>query len=111
MKLIHVGNLPKEKIHEGSLTVQRVVKVGESVTNLQTFNRAELPPGASMAAHTHPDCEELFYFLSGNGEMVVDGARVLVTNDDVIVVAPAESHEIKNNGNDALIWVSFRILK
>ncbi len=110
MKLIHVPDVPKETTHEGTLLVNRIVSVGQSKTKLQTVNRATLPSGRSMAPHKHDDCEEIFYFLNGNGKVTVGKKTVPVSHDDVVVVGPGEDHEIQNTSSTNLVYLSVRIL-
>jgi mannose-6-phosphate isomerase-like protein (cupin superfamily) len=110
MKFIHIQDLPKETTHEGTLLVNRIVSVGQSKTKLQTVNRATLPPGKSMAPHKHDDCEEIFYFLDGSGQVIAGGKTVPVSHDDVVIVEPGEDHKIKNTSFSNLVYLSVRIL-
>jgi mannose-6-phosphate isomerase-like protein (cupin superfamily) len=109
MKVIRVNELAEETVH-GTLSVNRIISLGQSKTKLQTFNRAVLPPGQSANAHTHNDCEELFYFLEGKGEVTVGEKTVSISENDVVVVDPGEEHEIKNGSSTDLVYLSIRIL-
>jgi uncharacterized cupin superfamily protein len=57
-----------------------------------------LPPGASVGEHPHPDDEEFYYILSGEGDMVLDGQPHPVTAGDIAAVFPGGSHALVNTG-------------
>src|ERR1700677_2655916 len=42
----------------------------------QTFGIVQINPGQHNALHSHPNCEELLYVLSGTAEHVVGNKRV-----------------------------------
>lgn len=109
MKFIHVNDLPEETIH-GRLSVNRIISIGDSKTKLQTFNRAALPPHAITSRHKHNDCEEIFYFLKGSGEVTVGQEKIRVTPNDVVIVEPGEEHTIENTFSKNLTYLSLRIL-
>jgi mannose-6-phosphate isomerase-like protein (cupin superfamily) len=110
MKRLHIADLPIETTHGNTLSINRIVSIGQSKTKLQTLNRAWLEPRASMEAHSHPDCEEIFYFLEGTGEMHIDKKIVSVSKDDVVIVDPGEIHGINNTSSNRLLYLSMRIL-
>ena len=60
--------------------------------------------------HTHKTHEELYFFLSGNGEFQVDGTVFPVEEGSVVRVAPAGRRSVRNNGTTPLVtlWVQYR---
>ena len=67
--------------------------------------------GVSEGDHTHEDdvsLEEMYYFLSGKGEMSVEGKRIEVFTNDSIMVPPGIEHGVRNIGETPLkmiiIW-------
>lgn len=52
--------------------------------------------------HTHATHEELYFFLSGNGEFQVDGEIFPVTEGSVVRVDPAGRRSVRNNGDEPL---------
>lgn len=48
--------------------------------------------------HTHKTHEELYFFLSGNGEFQVDGQVFPVSEGSVVRVAPKGKRSVRNNG-------------
>ena len=65
-----------------------------------------LKPGQEMGEHGHEHVEETFYFVQGNGKMVVDGAPHPAAAGDVFRVEAPERHNILNDG-DADVKVVF----
>ena len=65
-----------------------------------------LRPGAAVPfLHTHLEHEELYLFLSGSGEFVVDGERFPVAAGSVVKVAPAGARSWRNTGDTPLTFV------
>lgn len=55
--------------------------------------------------HTHKNHEELYFFLSGEGEFQVDGKVVPVKEGSVVRVAPEGRRSVRNNGTSPLIML------
>ena len=55
--------------------------------------------------HTHQTHEELYFFLSGNGEFQVDGQVFPVSEGSVVRVAPKCKRSVRNNGIIPLIML------
>ena len=52
--------------------------------------------------HTHKEHEELYFFLSGEGEYQVDGTNIPVKEGSVVRVAPAGKRAVRNTGSTPL---------
>lgn len=55
--------------------------------------------------HSHKTHEELYIFVSGNGEFQVDGNVFAVSEGSVVRVAPKGVRAVRNNGNEPLIMI------
>lgn len=55
--------------------------------------------------HTHKNHEELYFFLSGNGEFQVDGDVFTVEEGSVVRVAPYGRRSVRNNGTEPLVML------
>lgn len=55
--------------------------------------------------HAHKNHEELYFFLSGNGEFQVDGNVFPVAEGSVVRVAPAGRRSVRNNGGTPLVML------
>lgn len=55
--------------------------------------------------HTHKTHEELYFFLSGNGEFQVDGQVFPISEGSVVRVAPEGKRSVRNNGTEPLVML------
>ncbi|MFX0174770.1 MAG: cupin domain-containing protein [Candidatus Hodarchaeota archaeon] len=67
-----------------------------------------LKPGELMGnkAHGHNEIDETFYFVEGDGIMIVDGKDIEAPQGSVFLCEPKELHNIRNDSNK-LIKVVF----
>jgi mannose-6-phosphate isomerase-like protein (cupin superfamily) len=56
---------------------------------------AEIPPGGAIPDHTHPENDEIMYFV-GTGEGLCDGKRFPLTTDSVMLAPRGTVHGIWN---------------
>jgi mannose-6-phosphate isomerase-like protein (cupin superfamily) len=68
----------------------------------QTLAEATLGPGQQTRRHYHAQSEELYYLVSGEGEMEIDGERSLVRPGDAILIPPGAWHQITARGGSEL---------
>ena len=63
-----------------------------------------LKPGESMAskAHGHETLDETFYFMEGDGTMIIDGKEHPAPQGTVFLCEFKEMHNIKNNSNQPI---------
>ena len=74
------------------------VKAGGADFSFQVFE-----PGTEGGFyHIHRDHEELYFFLSGEGEYQVDGTVIPVREGSVVRVAPAGKRAVRNTGSTPL---------
>jgi mannose-6-phosphate isomerase-like protein (cupin superfamily) len=98
----------QEAIHEGVGTIVRRMFFRKQSRLGVKFDIWELPPGASEGDHTHGAhgegraLEEIYYVLSGNGMMRIDGEEVAVAPGDAIMVPPGVDHGLYNTGAEPL---------
>lgn len=70
------------------------------------FSFQSFAPGTETGfLHTHKTHEELYFFLSGNGEFQVDGKIFPVAEGSVVRVAPAGVRSVRNNGQTPLVML------
>ena len=63
---------------------------------------ASLKPGKEIEAHVDP-MEEIYFVLSGSGEMRVDEERRKVNPGDAVWIPVGSSHALLNNGEEDCI--------
>lgn len=62
----------------------------------QSVAEAIVPPGASTLMHRHLLSEEIYYFVSGRGEMVLGLERFGVNAGDTVLIPPNTPHKLIN---------------
>jgi mannose-6-phosphate isomerase-like protein (cupin superfamily) len=60
-----------------------------------------LEPGEDIGEETHP-ADQTTFFVSGEGQAVVDGSRTKVVDNRVIVIPKGAKHNIINKGDAPL---------
>lgn len=68
-------------------------------------------PGCVTRGHTHPDREEVYYFVRGQGVMVADGEETEVAAGDTFYLEPGPFHIARNTSDLPLeyFWITIRI--
>jgi mannose-6-phosphate isomerase-like protein (cupin superfamily) len=109
MKKLNAKNISETLAHN-QVPRKALIKVGDSKTKLQTVNEAYLEPGKGFTPHTHNDSEEIYYFLEGEGTMVIDNKKIKIKTGDVVTVEVGESHTLKNTSAKKLRFLTIRVL-
>ncbi|KRB02407.1 cupin domain-containing protein [Lysobacter sp. Root690] len=72
------------------------------------FRRRALHPGASIGEHTN-DKDEIYYIVSGQGELMLDGKRSKVVAGDAVLTRNGSRHGLRQIGaQDLSIIVVYR---
>ena len=66
------------------------------------FRKRALKPGSSIGYHQQKE-DEIYYVLSGRGEMTIDGKPFAVGPGDAVLTRPGSSHGLKQTGPDDLV--------
>ncbi len=77
---------------------RRVIYTGE---HLQLVLMS-LEPGQDIGSEVHAEHDQFFRIESGEGEVVIDGARSKVKDDDAIIVPAGAQHNVINTGKEPL---------
>jgi quercetin dioxygenase-like cupin family protein len=65
-------------------------------------------PGSTVRpAHSHPDCEELIYFIKGDGHVYVDGLIAPVREGSTVLLEKNSVHMVRNSGKEEMKVVCF----
>lgn len=65
------------------------------------FRKRVLHPGSAIGYHLQ-NVEEVYYIVSGTGEMQMNGKSFIVKAGDAILTKPGSSHGLKQTGNNDL---------
>jgi mannose-6-phosphate isomerase-like protein (cupin superfamily) len=61
-----------------------------------------VPTGATIAEHTHTGDEEIYFVISGNGIMVVDGEECVLGPGSATLTLSGSTHGIRNEAPEEL---------
>ena len=88
--------------HEGSGTTTAYSFFTKATTSKLVFRKRVLHPGASIGYHPQKE-EEIYYILSGAGEMTMNNEKFTVEAGDAILTLPGSSHGLRQTGKDDLV--------
>ena len=66
------------------------------------FRKRALKPGSAIGYHLQKE-DEIYYVLSGRGEMTIDGKRFEMKPGDALLTRPGASHGLKQIGDEDLV--------
>ncbi|MEO8710474.1 MAG: cupin domain-containing protein [Parafilimonas sp.] len=81
----------------------------DTQTALTQFAYGKLIPGEEVNQHLHPSMEEFFYFLSGEGEYVIDDIVYSIKPDSFFRIPANTLHILKVTGTQPLTFLYFGI--
>jgi mannose-6-phosphate isomerase-like protein (cupin superfamily) len=87
-----------ETLTTGNTDFRRVLYTGKY---LQLVLMA-LKPGEEIGEEVHEDRDQFFRVESGSGEVLIDGKRTPIRDDDAIMVPAGARHNIVNTGEALL---------
>jgi mannose-6-phosphate isomerase-like protein (cupin superfamily) len=68
------------------------------------FRKRALHPGSGIGLHTQT-VDEVYYILSGTGELTLDGETHPVSAGTAILTRPGSSHRLRQTGPDDLVMI------
>jgi mannose-6-phosphate isomerase-like protein (cupin superfamily) len=88
-----------------------LIEKGIAPSRLLTMGQTVIYPTGSTTGHSHDDMEEVYYVISGEGEMVVGEDRYPIKQGDALYVPPGEFHTTFQTGNLPLtvVWVTANV--
>ena len=102
-----------DQIHEGTGSIKRRSLFKKHSRLPVKFEEWEFEAGVSEGDHIHEGAEsleEVYYILTGEGMMTMDGDQIPVSSGDAIMVAPGVDHGVFNPGPQTMrlliIWGS-----
>ena len=98
MKVIHESEVPEKEVPGRFLRW-----IVEPVSGLKSEDCAccimRVESGSTVRpAHSHPDCEELVYFIEGEGHVYVDGLITPVRAGSAVLFEKNSVHMVRNSG-------------
>ena len=107
--------LLSEYAKERPITILRdtnyLISPDSSPSRNLTMGCTTIYPSGSTTGHSHDDMEEVYYVVSGEGEMVVGDDRFPIKSGNALYVPPGEFHTTYQTGILPLtvVWVTGKI--
>lgn len=101
MDIHNIEAVPAFKTMDGSEIRELLAHRNSSIRN-QSLAEARLAPGQQTTPHYHPRTEEIYYILSGRGQMQIGDELRAVGPGDAIAIPPGQMHTIANDGDETL---------
>jgi len=101
MDVTNIDEVPAFTTKDGS-EIRELLAHRNSCIRHQSLAEARLQPGQQTAPHYHIRTEEIYYILTGQGEMHLGPSVRTVGPGDAIAIPPGEVHTIINTGNTEL---------
>ena len=67
-----------------------------------TVSMTVIHPGKQTRGHTHENVEEVYFFIEGNGKMVVGEKEVDIKQGDIVTIPLGSFHQVKNTSESDL---------
>jgi quercetin dioxygenase-like cupin family protein len=81
-----------------------VLEDNDSLETL-TVSKTRLKPNQETRGHSHDDQDEVYIFLSGVGEMIVDDTTYKASPGSLFYIEKGKFHKVKNPSENN--WVTF----
>ena len=101
MDVRNIEQVPAFTTKDGS-EIRELLAHRNSCIEKQSLAEARLPAGAATTPHYHPQTEEIYYILEGQGTMIVGDQMRQVGPGDAVAIPPGAVHQIRNTGSAPL---------
>lgn len=96
---------------EGSLQKVRAFEAGDFATGLDFIDYVIVPPQTTIGVHRHGDNEEIYFIVSGCGQMTLEERQVAVQAGDVVVNGCGGQHGLVNDSDAEMRVFIFQVSK
>jgi mannose-6-phosphate isomerase-like protein (cupin superfamily) len=107
VKILRLSDVETKKILGGPIKVMFTPETAN--TKHLRFAVGYFSPGEGLRAHVHPESEEVYYVVRGEGTVYLgeDKKPIKVEANTAIYIPPKTVHGIMNTGKDRLIVAFF----
>jgi mannose-6-phosphate isomerase-like protein (cupin superfamily) len=103
--MVRNRNAAQAFVTKDTSVIREILAPQNSEIVRQSLAEATLPPGSSTLAHLHPNTEEIYYILAGDGLMAIEDERRTVVPGDAIGILAGQRHQICNIGRSDLVFL------
>lgn len=89
-------------VTKDSSTIRELMAPRNSEIERQSLAEAQIVVGGETQAHYHPNTEEIYYIIAGQGLMAIEGEIREVGVGDSIAIVAGKKHQIRNAGTETL---------
>lgn len=86
------------------VTIRQLISGEADGAPVYNMRMIEIEPGRNTPDHDHPFEHENF-IVSGNGEVMYEGAAYPVSAGDVVFLPPGARHQYRNTGEKPLVFL------
>ncbi|MDC1040298.1 cupin domain-containing protein [bacterium] len=101
MQVVSMKDIGGEVVKDNEVYLLKDNKTLNNLVLSSTFLRAN----QNTTGHTHKGQEEVYMFVSGKGEMEIDGKKFNVREGDCVLIEDGEFHKVYNTGHLGLYFV------
>jgi mannose-6-phosphate isomerase-like protein (cupin superfamily) len=101
MRVVSIKDIGGEVVKDNEVYLLKDNKTLNNLVLSSTFLRAN----QCTNGHKHEGQEEVYMFISGKGEMEIDGIKFNVREGDCILIEDGEFHKVYNTGHLGLYFV------
>jgi mannose-6-phosphate isomerase-like protein (cupin superfamily) len=76
-------------------------------TSRLNVTHVRIKPGETVPAHTHEDEDQVYWVVTGEGYVELDGVRTPVAGGSGVLIPLGTEHAITNTGSEPLDYVFF----
>jgi len=87
---------------KGAVKYRRALDPTVFLSNWSYMDHLIITPGASEGLHRHPKVGEVYYVISGDGEVKVNNETSAIHKGDGVPISPGQAHSFTNNGTQDL---------
>ena len=101
MRVVSIKDIGGEVVKDNEVYLLKDNKTLNNLVLSSTFLRAN----QCTNGHSHLGQEEVYMFISGKGEMEIDGIKFNVREGDCILIEDGEFHKVYNTSHLGLYFV------
>jgi quercetin dioxygenase-like cupin family protein len=110
MKHGKLDQLPEQPVSHDPDIKKRVMFTQGEIPSVTQYSQASFLPGQIAPTHSHEDMYEVFLCVRGTGSIVIDGQTYDLNPGHFYLCEPGETHEIVNDGHEALEILQLGVL-
>jgi mannose-6-phosphate isomerase-like protein (cupin superfamily) len=82
--------------------IRELMHPAQHGNRLQSLAEATVPRGTRTRLHQHHQTEELYYILTGSGQMTLGAEQFMVEPGDTVLIPPGTAHCIEADSVEAI---------